>query len=1027
MSGLTNLLLIFPISFESFVSVRAVRVGGDPTNPKEPCPLLFLGRRILCFRAVCWHKLARFYWHKLGEQSEAAAKRFRILLQQRLLNAEFDFGNNASPSVQQLLPENLLESIPKWKWKRLVWGEKGHFRNATLHLACCTLQLPLIQLLLETGVPLSGLDRRGHTPLAAMLLYHKGWVEPNMEDIFRLFIDAGFLLSADRSLNFPLVHFVVFADKVDILDYALRRFSYVPCKEDGLLPWAIEAGVENTLLYLLQNFPLSLVGNPFALFQFATLPTDTRWIAPKHAHMYRMSAQSLLRSAMHTSLRSVKHIIGEAVMRFQQFISDRSCFAQEPLNCPPNREQSPQSSYLPTEDRVRLLKFFMDMKFLDAREDSSVAESVHLREVLESAAAIDADTVLDPAFWFAHTAPSLGVNRENLCANDTYEESEQGEGEENADSTRIDLFSAWQFIDRPELLDVVFEFCLAHDVDLVAVEEPLAVGCPENADTLKGDPSRMRDIHLPWADHLQFMTGMQFAAMFFQNAALFARLLDKYSSISDQNEEDYLSRVTDSPSFLLHCAVIANNELTAQILLARFGALILTEVMSFHSACPEQRAEQDLMWTRLGGERACSYPIGNLRRFAEEHRVTEATPVAFALMIVAYADSAGPAELCGATRCCAILERLLEHAEAAFHSLERQHLTLLDFFVHFENSADAHLRDASPFNILLQSAAFQDALAHLHEDAYVARILHTLLENVEHFGSGCMWTFMEALVKAGISLNVVLDSRISFHFLTILGMFAPLQLFRLVVAPIIADTPQQAESSTNRGCMRNKADDQHWQRAVFLLGCALNAAVAAHNNSVVEYLFAQMSCAGVDAFSNEIPFGRAAYESPFRLLKEFYARFAASGCGRARDFALELDAAGCVHVPHLTATARKLEDIAASASVHIFLGHLERCDLELPANDVERCSIDASRIARGTPLAGGEIQYAVCTPLAVACATYNTSAIARFASQPEPNNNLRLAVRFHFFRFLLVYPNASTHCCSWSYLRAGGGAEGLRY
>ena len=71
-----------------------------------------------------------------------------------------------------------------------MWAKKWPYHSNVLHLACCTLHLPLIEYLIEMGVPVSGQDRRQCTPLAAMMVYHgRRWVAPNMDDIFRLFIE----------------------------------------------------------------------------------------------------------------------------------------------------------------------------------------------------------------------------------------------------------------------------------------------------------------------------------------------------------------------------------------------------------------------------------------------------------------------------------------------------------------------------------------------------------------------------------------------------------------------------------------------------------------------------------------------------------------------------------------------------------------------------------------------------------------------------------------------------------------------
>ena len=96
--------------------------------------------------------------------------------------------------------------------------------------------------------------------------------EPSMDAILRLFIQRGYNISCDRSLHFPLVHFLVFAGKVDILELAMRRFSYVPRIEDGLLQFTLASGNVFTLRYVVQRFPIELVGNPFSPFKFRNCP-----------------------------------------------------------------------------------------------------------------------------------------------------------------------------------------------------------------------------------------------------------------------------------------------------------------------------------------------------------------------------------------------------------------------------------------------------------------------------------------------------------------------------------------------------------------------------------------------------------------------------------------------------------------------------------------------------------------------------------------------------------------------------------
>ncbi len=104
---------------------------------------------------------------------QIAAKKLRLRLERISLIDDFDFAGNPHAAVEEILPIELLNSIPRWRSKLFVWGPTGELMFPTLHFACSTLSVPVIDWVLNTRVPLDQKDSKGLSPLGNMLSFHR--------------------------------------------------------------------------------------------------------------------------------------------------------------------------------------------------------------------------------------------------------------------------------------------------------------------------------------------------------------------------------------------------------------------------------------------------------------------------------------------------------------------------------------------------------------------------------------------------------------------------------------------------------------------------------------------------------------------------------------------------------------------------------------------------------------------------------------------------------------------------------------
>ena len=419
----------------------------------------------------------------------------------------------------------MLNSIPKWKTKLFVWGKRGNLNSPILHITCSTLHLPLINLVLNTGVPLNYKDDEGKTPLAHMLVDHGHWVEPAMDEIFRLFIDKGCRISDDHSLNYPLVHYIVFAGKVNVLDYAINAGSFIACNEDGLLHVAIQSAAQEMVRYLMRKLPLEIVGNPFTTFKFPSIPLGTAWISEKHEHLYHERPQSAIRRAMQNSWDCLGILLNVAFNRFHNMLSQSIDVGSDISYC-----------YMNKTDQIRLVKFYLAYNFEHSCARTSDNKAKILKELLHSTIQIVSSVLLESSFWFLYTPCYFRLKCRGLWDNDNYSDNEQESSKDinNSDSPKIDLFSAWHFIDYHDLLEVIFDFCFSFFIDLrscshcddgvrgVSTSDVFSMMDKESIEFRSNDGIKERNDK----EHHNILTGLQFACMFVQKEATLRKILD---------------------------------------------------------------------------------------------------------------------------------------------------------------------------------------------------------------------------------------------------------------------------------------------------------------------------------------------------------------------------------------------------------------------------------------------------------------------------------------------------------------------
>ena len=341
----------------------------------------------------------------------------------------------------------------------------------------------------------------------------------------------------------------------------MRRFSYVPSIEDGLLQCALASGNGVILRYMMQRLPIELVGNPFYPFKFDKLPASTHWICLEQKLLYECQMESAFDHACRSSRRIVELLICECVKRIQ----DSQKIPYGPAGW--------ISYSLPRQETFWLFKFYLSWEFQKTQTRYwGGNDELPLRTVLEEAADIHPDTLFDCDFWFAYKEPvcllSAGELVDSGCP---YQ-------------PQMDLFSAWHFTRAPEMLDYLFKFLLDHNVDLCMC------GCPGHKMTNRF--TRMASMNKVKSAHPGFPSAIQFASLYLQNETLFRTIVRQYGCAIGTPAACYVERRLPS---LLHCAILANSPMRVRVLL--------------EEGCPSQLNEILVMF-----ENDCNHPSSGIVR-----------------------------------------------------------------------------------------------------------------------------------------------------------------------------------------------------------------------------------------------------------------------------------------------------------------------------------------------------------------------------------------------------------------------------
>ena len=288
--------------------------------------------------------------------------------------------------------------------------------------------------------------------------------------------------------------------------------------------------------------------------------------------------------------------------------------------------------------------------------------------------------------------------------------------------------------------------------------------------------------------------------------------------------------------------------------------------------------------------------------------------------------------------------------------------TLFDILIYFKNDENDHAIKGSNFNKILGSKLFFYSIPTLHYKPYLASILRILLKNLRNFGLKCFWALMLKIAEEGeVSLDVILSETdpsgnpIEFCFLVLLPMFGPTDLFERAIIMCISDE----FSSSNLTSLSNRWEPR--RDPIFLLGSALNGAIATHNNAIVTFIILKMANISAIFPFGAVNFLHGIYHSPFSLLKFLYPKL-----GKINSNRCELHGYRTPLRPD-PIMLNQIDEFAASFKINISLGLGAYGDFELPTNAFDLI---------GAP-ENPHNEYRMCTPLGVSCASYNNNAIQR--------------------------------------------------
>ena len=155
----------------------------------------------------------------------------------------------------------------------------------------------------------------------------------------------------------------------------------------------------------------------------------------------------------------------------------------------------------------------------------------------------------------------------------------------------------------------------------------------------------------------------------------------------------------------------------------------------------------------------------------------------------------------------------------------------------------------------------------------------------------------------------------------------------------------------------------------YRLGSCLNAAIAGHNNPAVIYILSQLSTILIQLPDKRVPFAQGVYRAPFKLLQLYYDTF-----GWKRQIDVEGATRGS-HLYELMAT----DECIKYAKSRMGVPNVFEFDPENLKNYVTVPSSEST--------ASG-----VCSPLGVACATANSTAIRLLLSFSPAAANTPLQV-----------------------------------